>query len=80
MRGHLASGDQSSPPTAPPSPQPPILTLSLSPQASAARGPREVIYAQLDHPALTQRVGRAVSPLSTEPTAKSSMYAALARN
>ncbi|TKC33844.1 hypothetical protein EI555_002685, partial [Monodon monoceros] len=59
---------------------PPILTLSLSPQASAAGGPQEVIYAQLDHPALTQRVGRAVSPLSTEPTAKSSMYAALARN
>ncbi|XP_029101061.1 leukocyte-associated immunoglobulin-like receptor 1 isoform X1 [Monodon monoceros] len=48
--------------------------------ASAAGGPQEVIYAQLDHPALTQRVGRAVSPLSTEPTAKSSMYAALARN
>ncbi|XP_065755032.1 leukocyte-associated immunoglobulin-like receptor 1 [Phocoena phocoena] len=48
--------------------------------AAAARGPQEVIYAQLDHPALTQRVGRAVSPLSTEPTAKSSMYAALARN
>ncbi|XP_022422517.1 leukocyte-associated immunoglobulin-like receptor 1 isoform X2 [Delphinapterus leucas] len=48
--------------------------------ASAAGGPQEVIYAQLDHPALTQRVGRAVSTLSTEPTAKSSMYAALARN
>ncbi|XP_012393498.1 leukocyte-associated immunoglobulin-like receptor 1 isoform X7 [Orcinus orca] len=48
--------------------------------ASAAGGPQEVIYAQLDHPAFTQRVARAVSPLSTEPTAKSSMYAVLARN
>ncbi|XP_059856579.1 leukocyte-associated immunoglobulin-like receptor 1 [Delphinus delphis] len=48
--------------------------------ASAAGGPQEVIYAQLDHPDLTQRVARAVSPLSTEPTAKSSMYAVLARN
>ncbi|XP_026955789.1 leukocyte-associated immunoglobulin-like receptor 1 isoform X5 [Sagmatias obliquidens] len=48
--------------------------------ASAAGGPQKVIYAQLDHPAFTQRVARAVSPLSTEPTAKSSMYAVLARN
>ncbi|XP_030707569.1 leukocyte-associated immunoglobulin-like receptor 1 isoform X2 [Globicephala melas] len=48
--------------------------------ASAAGGPQEVIYAQLDHPAFTQRVARAASPLSTEPTAKSSMYAVLARN
>ncbi|XP_061028509.1 leukocyte-associated immunoglobulin-like receptor 1 [Eubalaena glacialis] len=48
--------------------------------APAAGGPQEVIYAQLDHPALAQRAARAVSLLSTEPTAKSSMYAALARN
>uniref|UniRef100_A0A8C0DSD3 Leukocyte-associated immunoglobulin-like receptor 1 n=1 Tax=Balaenoptera musculus TaxID=9771 RepID=A0A8C0DSD3_BALMU len=59
---------------------PPTLTLSLPPQAPAAGGPQEVIYAQLDHPALAQRAARAVSLLSTEPTAKSSMYAALARN
>ena len=71
---------KSSPPTAPPSPQLPTLTLSLPPQAPAAGGPQEVIYAQLDHPALAQRAARAVSLLSTEPTAKSSMYAVLARN
>ncbi|XP_007468093.1 PREDICTED: leukocyte-associated immunoglobulin-like receptor 1 [Lipotes vexillifer] len=47
--------------------------------APAARGPQEVIYAQLDHPALTRR-GLTQFPLSREHTAKSSMYAALARN
>nr|XP_058900246.1 leukocyte-associated immunoglobulin-like receptor 1 [Kogia breviceps] len=48
--------------------------------APAAGGPQEVIYAQLDHLALTQSVAGAVSLLSAEPTAKSSMYAALARH
>lgn len=45
----------------------------------AAGGPQEVTYAQLNHKLLTQRVARAVSPPSTEPLAKSSMYATIAR-
>ncbi|XP_059941053.1 leukocyte-associated immunoglobulin-like receptor 1 [Mesoplodon densirostris] len=58
----------------------PEKNVEVDTSAPAAGGPQEVIYAQLDHPALTQRVARAVPPLSTEPTAKSSTYAALARN
>ena len=36
-------------------------------------------YAQLNHKLLTQRAARAVSPPSTEPLAKSSTYATIAR-
>ncbi|ELR44763.1 Leukocyte-associated immunoglobulin-like receptor 1, partial [Bos mutus] len=45
----------------------------------AAGGSQEVTYAQLNHKLLTQRVARAVSPPSTEPLAKSSTYATIAR-
>ncbi|XP_053771003.1 leukocyte-associated immunoglobulin-like receptor 1 isoform X6 [Desmodus rotundus] len=43
----------------------------------AAEDPEEVTYAQLDQRALTRRAARAESPQPTEPTADSSMYAAL---
>ncbi|MXQ99008.1 hypothetical protein E5288_WYG021878 [Bos mutus] len=46
----------------------------------AAGGSQEVTYAQLNHKLLTQRVARAVSPPSTEPLAKSSTYATIARH
>lgn len=44
----------------------------------AAGDPQEVTYAQLDQRALTLRAAQAVSPQSTEPTADSNTYAALA--
>nr|XP_031537476.1 leukocyte-associated immunoglobulin-like receptor 1 isoform X2 [Vicugna pacos] len=46
----------------------------------AAGGPQEVMYAQLDHRILTERAAGAVSLQSTEPTAESSTYAAIARH
>ena len=46
-------------------------------QSPAAEDPEEVTYAQLDQRALTRRAARAESPQPTEPTADSSMYAAL---
>ncbi|XP_070243303.1 leukocyte-associated immunoglobulin-like receptor 1 isoform X2 [Bos mutus] len=49
-------------------------------ETPAAGGSQEVTYAQLNHKLLTQRVARAVSPPSTEPLAKSSTYATIARH
>ncbi|XP_077837952.1 leukocyte-associated immunoglobulin-like receptor 1 isoform X5 [Macaca mulatta] len=48
--------------------------------APAAGSSQEVMYAQLDHWALTRRTAQAVSPQSTEPMAESSTYAAVARH
>uniref|UniRef100_UPI001E1B0C0C leukocyte-associated immunoglobulin-like receptor 1 n=1 Tax=Jaculus jaculus TaxID=51337 RepID=UPI001E1B0C0C len=49
-------------------------------QTSAAGGPQEVTYAQLDHRVLTQKASpTSVSPQGEETTAESSMYATLAR-
>nr|XP_045235804.1 leukocyte-associated immunoglobulin-like receptor 2 isoform X2 [Macaca fascicularis] len=48
--------------------------------ALAAGDPQEVMYAQLDHWALTRRTAQAVSPQSTEPMAESCTYAAIARH
>ncbi|XP_016077534.1 PREDICTED: leukocyte-associated immunoglobulin-like receptor 1 [Miniopterus natalensis] len=45
----------------------------------AAEDTQEVTYAQLDQQALTLRAAQAVSPQPTEPTADSSVYAALSR-
>nr|KAF6407154.1 hypothetical protein HJG59_009862 [Molossus molossus] len=44
----------------------------------AAEENQEVTYAQLNHRTLTQRAAQAASPQSTEPTADSNTYAALA--
>lgn len=49
------------------------------PQSPAAEDTQEVTYAQLDQRALTLRAAQAVSPQPTEPTADSSVYAALSR-
>ncbi|XP_053512677.1 leukocyte-associated immunoglobulin-like receptor 1 isoform X3 [Artibeus jamaicensis] len=46
----------------------------------AAGDAQEVTYAELDQRALTRRAARAESPQPTEPTAESSMYAALPRH
>ncbi|XP_036903169.1 leukocyte-associated immunoglobulin-like receptor 1, partial [Sturnira hondurensis] len=46
----------------------------------AAEDPQEVTYAQLDQRALTRGAARAETPQPTEPTAESSMYAALPRH
>uniref|UniRef100_A0A2K6NGU6 Uncharacterized protein n=1 Tax=Rhinopithecus roxellana TaxID=61622 RepID=A0A2K6NGU6_RHIRO len=48
--------------------------------APAAGSSQEVMYAQLDHWALTRRTAQAVFPQSTEPMAESSTYATVARH
>ncbi|XP_046536436.1 leukocyte-associated immunoglobulin-like receptor 1 isoform X2 [Equus quagga] len=58
---------------------PPEKDREMHTSTSAAGGPQEVTYAQLDHRTFTQRPAHAVSPQTTEPTAETSTYAALAR-
>lgn len=58
---------------------PPKKGREMHTSTSAAGGPQEVTYAQLDHRTFTQRPAHAVSPQTTEPTAETSTYAALAR-
>nr|XP_014712057.2 leukocyte-associated immunoglobulin-like receptor 1 isoform X2 [Equus asinus] len=58
---------------------PPEKDREMHTSTSAAGGPQEVTYAQLDHRTFTQRPAHAMSPQTTEPTAETSTYAALAR-